>query len=106
MLPEWRSAPETAHRLEFFLAEPPGAVRPGLVMVWIPAWAKLLDLRSTPCPRLETRQREPARDVDENGVDLTLVRYTLSLTPTQRLRAVEKFMNALATVRPSFCSSA
>lgn len=43
-------------------------------------------------------ERKPA--VDENGVDLTLVRYTLSLTPTQRLLAVEGFMNALATVRP------
>ena len=38
-------------------------------------------------------------DHDENGVDLSLVRYSLSLTPTQRLKAVENFMNAMATVR-------
>ena len=36
---------------------------------------------------------------DDNGVDLSLVRYTLSLTPTERLKAVENFMNAMATVR-------
>ncbi len=38
---------------------------------------------------------------DENGVDLSLVRYSLSLTPTQRLKAVENFMNAMASVRPA-----
>ncbi|HWA71097.1 MAG TPA: hypothetical protein VG937_02115 [Polyangiaceae bacterium] len=38
-------------------------------------------------------------DYDENGVDLSLVRYSLSLTPTQRLKAVENFMNAMASVR-------
>lgn len=35
----------------------------------------------------------------ENGVDLSLVRYSLSLTPTQRLKAVENFMNVVASVR-------
>ena len=40
-----------------------------------------------------------APDYDENGVDLSLVRYSLSLTPTQRLKAVENFMNAMASVR-------
>jgi hypothetical protein len=39
------------------------------------------------------------RDVDENGVDLTLVRYSLALTPTERLKSVENFMKAMATVR-------
>jgi len=43
--------------------------------------------------------REP--EYDENGVDLSLVRYSLSLTPTQRLQAVENFMNAMASVRPA-----
>jgi len=43
---------------------------------------------------------DPAKpDYDENGVDLSLVRYSLSLTPTQRLKAVENFMNAMASVR-------
>jgi hypothetical protein len=44
------------------------------------------------------REAAPA-DFDENGVDLTLIRYTLSLTPTERLRSVENFMNAMSTVR-------
>src|SRR5688500_11108859 len=38
-------------------------------------------------------------DYAESGVDFSLVRYSLSLTPTQRLKAVENFMNALASVR-------
>jgi len=43
---------------------------------------------------------ETAKPVyDENGVDSSLVRYSLSLTPTQRLKAVENFMNAMASVR-------
>ena len=46
----------------------------------------------------EDPRREP--DVDQNGVDLTLVRYTLSLTPSERLLALERFMNVLATARP------
>jgi hypothetical protein len=41
----------------------------------------------------------PKPEYDENGVDLSLVRYSLSLTPTQRLKAVENFMNAMASVR-------
>jgi hypothetical protein len=46
------------------------------------------------------RPREAdASDFDENGVDLTLVRYSLSLTPTERLKAVESFMRTMATVR-------
>ena len=38
-------------------------------------------------------------DVDENGVDLTLVRCTLSLTPTERLQALDRFNNLMETVR-------
>jgi hypothetical protein len=48
----------------------------------------------------EPRPREAdASDFDENGVDLTLVRYSLRLTPTERLKAVESFMKTMATVR-------
>ena len=36
---------------------------------------------------------------DAQGVDLTLVRHTLGQTPTERLRALESYMNTLATVR-------
>jgi hypothetical protein len=53
---------------------------------------------STSLPGLAvTDAAEP--DYDENGVDLSLVRYSLSLTPTERLKAVENFMNAMASVR-------
>ena len=50
---------------------------------------------------LPTMPAAPAAkpDYDENGVDLSLVRYSLSLSPTQRLKAVENFMNAMASVR-------
>jgi len=40
-----------------------------------------------------------AEQVDANGVDLTLVRHTLSLSPTERLKAVENYLNAVSTVR-------
>ncbi len=43
---------------------------------------------------------EEAETYDEQGVDLTLVRYTLGLSPTERLRALENFMNAMASVKP------
>jgi hypothetical protein len=36
---------------------------------------------------------------DENGVDLSLVRHTLSLSPTERLKAVENYMKAVASVK-------
>lgn len=47
----------------------------------------------------DSKAREE-RIFDENGVDLTLIRYSLSLSPTERLKSVENFMNAMATVRP------
>ena len=53
---------------------------------------------STSLPVLATADAARS-DFDENGVDLSLVRYSLSLTPTQRLKAVENFMNAMAGVR-------
>jgi hypothetical protein len=36
---------------------------------------------------------------DENGVDRSLIRWSLARTPTERVRAVEETLNALATVR-------
>ena len=45
---------------------------------------------------LEQRFRDA---YDENGVDRSLIRYSLSLSPTERVRAVEETLNALATVR-------
>jgi len=49
-------------------------------------------------PSSAAMNAEPA-EYDENGVDLSLVRYSLSLTPTQRLKAIENFMNAMTSVR-------
>lgn len=45
---------------------------------------------------LDARFREA---YDANGVDRSLIRWHLSLTPTERVRAVEETLNALATVR-------
>lgn len=36
---------------------------------------------------------------DANGVDRSLIRWSLTQTPTERVRAVEETLNALATVR-------
>ena len=35
----------------------------------------------------------------EDGVDLTLVRWMLSLTPDQRLQVLQDFVNALIEIR-------
>jgi hypothetical protein len=34
-----------------------------------------------------------------DGVDLTLIRWMLSLTPTQRLDVLQQHLNAIASVR-------
>lgn len=49
--------------------------------------------------RVSEPREADARDFDENGVDLTLVRYSLALSPTERLKSLENFMNAMTTVR-------
>lgn len=36
---------------------------------------------------------------DANGVDRSLIRWSLSCTPTERVRAVEETLNALATLK-------
>ena len=36
---------------------------------------------------------------DDNGVDRTLVRESLTLTPTERLARLDDFLETLATVR-------
>jgi hypothetical protein len=33
---------------------------------------------------------------DENGIDITLVRWMLSLTPTQRLEVLQSHINSIA----------
>jgi hypothetical protein len=56
-------------------------------------------------PATATAPNTPATDSeladhDENGVDPSQVRYSLSLTPTERLKTIDNFMNAMASVRP------
>ena len=36
---------------------------------------------------------------DENGVDRSLIRWSLSLSPTERVRGVEETLNALETLK-------
>jgi hypothetical protein len=38
-------------------------------------------------------------DYDENGVDLSLIRWMLSLSPAERLRVAEEFVNSILAVR-------
>jgi len=38
-------------------------------------------------------------DIDENGVDRAQIRAMLALTPEQRLRWVEEFMDSVAEIR-------
>ncbi len=41
----------------------------------------------------------PAPEYDENGVDLSLIRWFLSLTPTERLRFLEARTNEILAIR-------
>jgi hypothetical protein len=38
-------------------------------------------------------------DYDESGVDLSLIRWMLSLTPAERLRVSQEFINSILAVR-------
>ena len=43
---------------------------------------------------------DPAQpDYDESGVDLSLIRWMLSLSPAQRLRVAQEFVNSILAVR-------
>ncbi len=44
-------------------------------------------------------QRRFDEAYDDNGVDRSLIRSNLALTPTQRLENLENLLNDLATVR-------
>lgn len=55
------------------------------------------DVQETAIEReIEERFREA---YDENGVDRSLIRWSLTQTPTERVMGVEETLNALATVR-------
>jgi len=42
---------------------------------------------------------EALTDYSEDGVDLTLIRWFLSLTPAERLQFLQRHVNAVLTVR-------
>jgi hypothetical protein len=41
----------------------------------------------------------PLPDYSEDGVDLTLIRWTLSLTPAERLQFLEERINEIMAIR-------
>ncbi len=41
----------------------------------------------------------PQADYSEDGVDLTLIRWMLSLTPAERLQFLHRHVNAILTIR-------
>lgn len=55
---------------------------------------------SSPKTALEREIEERFRAAyDENGVDRSLIRWSLARTPTERVMGVEETLNALSTVR-------
>lgn len=48
-------------------------------------------------PEKQAKQRMP--EYSEDGVDVSLIRWLLSLTPLQRLQFLENNLNALARIR-------
>ncbi len=42
---------------------------------------------------------QPQTDLSEDGVDLTLIRWMLSLTPTERLQVLQRQVNAILAIR-------
>jgi hypothetical protein len=48
-------------------------------------------------PEVEMQEEQPAASSD--GVDITLIRWFLSLTPAERLRVVQQYANAVMRIR-------
>lgn len=45
------------------------------------------------------RDLAPQTDYSEDGVDLTLIRWMLSLTPAERLQVLQDHVNAILTIQ-------
>ena len=45
------------------------------------------------------RDTQPQTDYSEDGVDLTLIRWMLSLTPEERLQFLQRHVNAILAIR-------
>jgi len=48
---------------------------------------------------ITTDDRAPLPDYSEDGVDLSLIRWTLSLTPLERLQFLEERINDILAIR-------
>ena len=46
-----------------------------------------------------TDDPQPLTDYSEDGVDLTLIRWMLSLTPAERLQFLQRQVNAILAIR-------
>jgi hypothetical protein len=44
-------------------------------------------------------QPQPPAEYSEDGVDLTLIRWMLSLTPAERLQFLQRQVNAILAIR-------
>lgn len=49
--------------------------------------------------RKTAASRQPPPEYAEDGVDLTLIRWMLSLTPGERLQALQSTLDSLARLR-------
>ncbi|HEY3458564.1 MAG TPA: hypothetical protein VGK64_28545 [Bryobacteraceae bacterium] len=50
-------------------------------------------------PEASPAASPPAPDYSADGVDLSLIRWTLSLTPAERLRFLEERINEILAIR-------
>jgi hypothetical protein len=51
----------------------------------------------------ENRARIQERDVHDDGVDVTLIRWMLSLTPAERLRVLQGNLRAILRMHDARC---
>ena len=49
--------------------------------------------------RMEPDDQTQLTDYSEDGVDLTLVRWMLSLTPAERLQVLQQHVNRILSIR-------
>jgi hypothetical protein len=50
-------------------------------------------------PRMETQPETEAASYSEDGVDLTMIRWMLSLTPAERLEVLQAAANSIIDIR-------
>ena len=64
-----------------------------------------MELDTTPPPIADAPLKVPAQEApplpthSEDGIDLTLIRWMLSLTPLERLRAAQRYANSAQRLR-------